>query len=54
MRFVKVSEDTVHELKKLNRGLVIELNHAQMAHKGRSVKAINDKLDLSGVEVGRL
>ena len=51
---VEVREDSVDELKELERRLIVELHHAQMAHERRAVKSVYDQLDLLCVEVGRL
>ena len=51
---VKVCKDSVDQLEKLQRGLIVELYHTQMAHERRAVQSIYDQFDLLCVEVGRL
>ena len=54
MGLVKVGEHFVDELYKFHRRLVIELDHAQVAHEGWSVEHVNDQLNFLCVEMGCL
>lgn len=51
---VQVGENAIHEFKQLQWRLVVELDHAQVAHEGRAIQSIHDDLDLLCVEVGCL
>jgi len=44
MLLIEISEDLVDELKKLERRLVIEFDHAQMLHEWGTVELIDDLL----------
>ena len=48
---VKVREDAVYELQKLERSLIVEFHHGKVLHKGRTVKAVNDLLYFIRVKV---
>ena len=41
------------QLKELEWCLVIELDHAQVTHEGRSVQTVNDDLDLGSIKIRR-
>ena len=50
---IKVSEDLVDQLEKLEWRLVIKLDHAQVLHERRSVETVDDDLDLCSIKIGR-
>jgi len=54
MLLVKMSKHLVEQLKLLKWCQVVELNQAKVAHEGRTVQAVNDHLDLGGVQRGGL
>ena len=51
---VELSEDFVDKFEEFKWRLVIEFNHAEVAHKWRLVETIHDYLDLSGIQIRRL
>ncbi len=46
-----MSENAVHHLQEFKWRLVVEFDHREMQHKGRSVKGVNDLLNLLSVEI---
>ncbi len=53
MGLVEFTEDFVDQLKQLERGLVVEFNHAEMAHEWRLVEAIDNHFDFSCIQIRR-
>jgi len=52
--FVKVGEDSIDKLQKFEGSLVVEFDHAKVAHEWRTVQLVHYLFDLARAQVRRL